>query len=298
MDSLCCAASCFSCLYRFLTSSLSLHTWCHFFVCGFPVDGSWPDLDSHSGNSGADNQTVRESVLPCLTEWLPNWASCHIQNRRPWGNSQKHRSLLQHQLQPTFKLLPHCWTMLQVNREAVYHQHCQQGWSLWLLPLKPDTNMKRPLGLLSRRLFSGPLQASLVLSQPFPRVQLFSAICGVLLWCVQCVVLECKTNIYYVKCKQENVTLLPLCSKHLLQVEKLDRLHLFPGSASVSLLGECVFSGELWGKHSIGGGPEPLATLGASPKLAFVQWISDAVGILVWSHRMAGCQAAEVLSLP
>lgn len=73
---------------------------------------------------------------------------------------------------------------------------------------------------------------------------------------------------------------LPGWRKHLLRVEKLDRLHLFLfGGASASLLGGCVFSGELRGKHSIGGGPELLATLEASPKLAFVHWISDAVGI-------------------
>lgn len=37
-------------------------------------------------------------------------------------------------------------------------------------------------------------------------------------------------------------------SKHLLQVEKLDRLRVCPGSASASVLGECVFSEELWGR--------------------------------------------------
>lgn len=66
-----------------------------------------------------------------------------------------------------------------------------QRWALWPSPLKPGTN-QRGLWLLSRRLFSGPLWASLVLSQHFSRVQLFSAIHDILLWFCQCIVLLCR----------------------------------------------------------------------------------------------------------
>lgn len=46
-------------------------------------------------------------------------------------------------------------------------------------------------------------------------------------------------------CFNRNAT--QFVSKLLLQVEKLNRLYLCPGSASVSFLAKCVFSGELWG---------------------------------------------------
>lgn len=96
-------------------------------------------------------------------------------------------------------LLPHCWTMLQIAWEAVYHQHWRQGWAPWPSPLKPDTDNSL-LRLLSCRLFSGPFQASLVSSQLFPRARLFSAICGDLLWFCQWIVLLCRTTIWFEKC--------------------------------------------------------------------------------------------------
>lgn len=85
-------------------------------------------------------------------------------------------------------------------------------------------------------------QNSLVFSEPFPRVQLFSASSSVLLWFCQCIVWLCKAKTLYKKCMEHSIWTKAPPS---LLVCSCSRLHVCPGNASISLLDQCVFCEEL-----------------------------------------------------
>lgn len=210
---------------------------------------------------------------------------CYILYHRPRASPETHskvccgiscnpHSSCCHIVDPCFKWIVKLFITSTVNKD----EHCD-------LPLCSLTrNTSRPLSLLSCKSFLWVSPASLVLAQPFPREQLFSAKCGLLLRFCPCILLLHKAKVLWNKIYGSQCY--PFHQRAPSSCQKVKQAASLSWRCRVSdTSGERVFS--CGGEHSVCGGPKPLVnpeTLTKAGLCSLDKWRSGNISVITQSE--------------